>query len=77
MKTLWYKFWCKILGSLFLIRLGVVLQKCVFSKYYIEYSTKKKKIKLRPMSEYNRPKKEKTKKKTKNPIGFETAGIKD
>jgi hypothetical protein len=78
MKTLWYKFWCKILGSLVLIRLGVVLQKEVFSKYYIGYSTKKHEFKLRPMSEYDRPKKMKTEKKTKkNPIGFETTGIKD
>lgn len=37
MKTLWYKTWCKILGSLFLIRIGVVLQESLFSKYYVEY----------------------------------------
>lgn len=76
MKTLWYKFWCKILGSLFLIRIGVVLQESLFSKYYVEYSTKKKKFKLRSLSDRNRPRKMKTKKTEKNPIGFETTGIK-
>lgn len=75
MKTLWYKFWAKFFGSILLIRLGVVLQETIFSKYYIEYSTKKGKFKLRPMSEMNRPRKPKTK-KTKNPIGFKTTGIK-
>lgn len=76
MKTLWYKFWCKILGSLLLIRIGVVLQKSLFSKYYVEYSVKKGKFKLRSFSDRNRPRKMKTKKTEKNPIGFETTGIK-
>lgn len=75
MKTLWYKTWCKILGAMFLIRLGVVLQDQIFSKYYIEYSTKKKKLKLRPRSHHNRPKKVEAKKTKKNPIGFTNEGV--
>lgn len=76
MKTLWYKFWCRIFGSILLIRLGVVLQDTIFSKYDIEYSTKKKKIKLRMKSERNRPKKTEAKKTKKNPIRFTNEGIK-
>ena len=75
MKTLWYKFWCKVFGSILLIRLGVVLQAQLFSKYYVEYSTKKQRFKLRPWSDRNRPRKMKTKKTKKNPIGFANEGI--
>lgn len=76
MAKIWYKFWAKLFGSILLIRLGVVLQESLFSKYYVEYSTKKKKFKLRSLSDRNRPRKMKTKKTEKNPIGFETTGIK-
>lgn len=76
MAKIWYKFWCKVFGSILLIRLGVVLQEQFFSKYYLEYSAKKKKLKLRPWSDRNRPRKMKTKKTKKNPIGFKTTGIK-
>lgn len=76
MAKIWYKFLAKLFGSILLIRLGVVLQDCIFSRYYIEYSTKKGEFKLRSFSDRNRPRKTKTKKTEKNPIGFETTGIK-
>jgi hypothetical protein len=59
-----------------LIRIGAVLQEIIFSKYYFEYSAKKGKFKLRSFSDRNRPRKMKAEKTKKNPIGFETTGIK-
>lgn len=66
----WYKFWCKIFGSILLIRLGVVLQETIFSRYYWTIGDDKK-WHIEPIHPVKSDV-EKTKKKTKNPIGFNT-----
>lgn len=63
----WYKFWCKIFGSIMLIRIGVVLQDQVFSRYWltVDENGKPKLAPIRQRVDYANIGKKKPK---KNPI---------